>query len=162
MELHDSDIPKSICILLANLALPEQISLDNKQVLRLDEKKGHFSLVFVDKLLLRIRNNKTHYVLELRPEYQDFFANAKASPTKWLQIQIGRLDEIIALKESLRKVFEYELKRTHGDPFGCCSKYLQCSDSRKCIHEDFLSSLSCHYRINLLEGRIFYGKNMNC
>lgn len=40
--------------------------------------------------------------------------------------------------------------------FGCCSKYKQCSDSGKCIHDDQLYSSACEYRRNLEAGKIFY------
>lgn len=45
--------------------------------------------------------------------------------------------------------------------FGCCSRYVECSDAMKCIHPDASLSFSCQYRQNLLKGRIFYGKNKN-
>ncbi len=45
--------------------------------------------------------------------------------------------------------------------FGCCSKYEQCSDARKCIHAYKLYAKGCQYRKNLEKGLIFYGKNKN-
>ena len=45
--------------------------------------------------------------------------------------------------------------------FGCCSKYEQCSDEKKCIHENPFYSYGCIYRKNLSSGKIFYGKNKN-
>lgn len=45
--------------------------------------------------------------------------------------------------------------------FGCCSRYLQCSDEKKCVHPNKLFGRACHYRHNLDKGRIFYGKNKN-
>ena len=162
MEVHDVGIRKNIAKLLAELHLPSEVSLDNKNVLKLDQKKNHYSLLFVDKLLFRIVPKRTEYVLEFQPEYEKFFAEKTTSPGKWVEIRLREPDEIEGLKESIGNIFEYEIKRTHGDLFGCCSRYVQCSDSWKCIHEDFLLSLGCQYRINLLENRIFYGKNKNC
>lgn len=52
----------------------------------------------------------------------------------------------------------------HYEPsefFGCCGKYEQCSNSRKCLHEDLFYSKACYYRKNLESGRIFYGENRN-
>lgn len=46
-------------------------------------------------------------------------------------------------------------------PFGCCDKYINCSDEKKCIHEDPVYAMACYYRKNLLSGKIFYGKNRN-
>lgn len=45
--------------------------------------------------------------------------------------------------------------------FGCCSKFIECSDAKKCLHENKLYATSCSYRKNLEAGRIFYGKNRN-
>ena len=45
--------------------------------------------------------------------------------------------------------------------FGCCSKFTECSDARKCVHENKLYSTACSYRSNLESGKIFYGKNKN-
>ena len=43
--------------------------------------------------------------------------------------------------------------------FGCCSRYMQCSDELHCVHPDQVYAKQCHYRVNLEAGRIFYGKN---
>lgn len=45
--------------------------------------------------------------------------------------------------------------------FGCCSKYNECSNARKCLHENPFYSLSCIYRSHLENGEIFYGVNRN-
>lgn len=45
--------------------------------------------------------------------------------------------------------------------FGCCSRFLECSDAKTCVHENKLYSKACIYRGNLEAGRIFYGKNRN-
>ena len=48
-----------------------------------------------------------------------------------------------------------------GSAFGCCDRYNECSDAKKCLHENRLYALGCAYFHNLREGRIFYGKNRN-
>ena len=45
--------------------------------------------------------------------------------------------------------------------FGCCHRYLKCSEKRKCVHDDLLYSTACEYRRNLEAGKVFYGKNTN-
>ncbi len=46
--------------------------------------------------------------------------------------------------------------------FGCCSRFIECSDARKCVHADDPYYLRCYYRRHHLEaGRIFYGVNCN-
>lgn len=45
--------------------------------------------------------------------------------------------------------------------FGCCSRFNECSDAKKCVHVNKLYSKACSYRGHLDAGRIFYGKNRN-
>lgn len=56
------------------------------------------------------------------------------------------------------EVFEAVLRE---DGFDCCSRFLQCSDARQCIHPDIMFSLQCTYRNKLIEGIVFYGQNRN-
>lgn len=43
--------------------------------------------------------------------------------------------------------------------YGCCSRYVECSDARKCLNPNKKSALGCYYLKNLRKGNIFYGKN---
>ena len=45
--------------------------------------------------------------------------------------------------------------------FDCCSRYMECSDSLKCVNPDYLHSKGCTYRKKLESGIIFFGKNQN-
>ena len=63
----------------------------------------------------------------------------------------------------IKRITEYELANyvSKAASFGCCSKYIECSDAKHCVHENKLYSKACMYRTNLDSGRIFYGKNRN-
>ena len=41
--------------------------------------------------------------------------------------------------------------------FGCCSRYVECSEAGQCVHPDAAFSMECMYKTNLKRGRIFYG-----
>lgn len=43
-----------------------------------------------------------------------------------------------------------------ADKFGCCSKYRECSEAKKCLHNNKFYSKACWYRKNLESGNIFY------
>lgn len=69
-----------------------------------------------------------------------------------------------------RTVFEYIkenvlycLKNYHSRvrSFGCCSKFMECSNAKKCVHVNKLYATACAYKYNLENGRIFYGGNRN-
>lgn len=63
----------------------------------------------------------------------------------------------------IKSVIIYRVKNytSSASLFGCCDKFIECSDAKKCVHENKLYSTACMYRMNLDSGRIFYGKNRN-
>lgn len=64
------------------------------------------------------------------------------------------------LRKYLTDVLTYSIE--HFEPsekFGCCGKYIECSDAQKCLHCNTFYAKACYYRKNLEAGRIFYGKN---
>jgi len=63
----------------------------------------------------------------------------------WIELRLNDIDEIITLKDNIVKYLSMKLEAVHGDAFGCCSRYVECSDAKKCIHEDFL----CPYAVNI-------------
>ena len=40
--------------------------------------------------------------------------------------------------------------------FGCCHRYKECSDAKKCLHPDKFYARACYYKENLENGKIFY------
>ncbi len=62
----------------------------------------------------------------------------------------------------VRFVVDYRIRHyKSASKFSCCSRFLECSDKKKCIHPNRLYATGCEYRKNLESGRIFFGKNRN-
>ncbi len=49
----------------------------------------------------------------------------------------------------------------YSKEWDCCSRYLECSDAKKCVHPDKTFAMACGYRKILNSGKIYYGKNRN-
>lgn len=75
--------------------------------------------------------------------------------------RLSSLYDVLDMAEPICAVYMTVLADFGGERFGCCSRYEQCSDEKKCIHPDFIFSRACAYRKNLEAGNIFYGKNRN-
>ncbi|MCQ2535356.1 MAG: 3'-5' exonuclease [Lachnospiraceae bacterium] len=62
------------------------------------------------------------------------------------------------IESFLNTLLDYSFKnyKTSAKPFGCCSKYKQCSDARRCLHCNLLYATACQYRKNLEAGKIYY------
>lgn len=54
-----------------------------------------------------------------------------------------------------------EVVNRYPKEWDCCSRYMECSDAKTCVHPDRTFALGCGYRKILNSGRIFYGKNRN-
>ena len=83
--------------------------------------------------------------------------------TEYVRISISKIEDIKNISDEIIDIFKYFfLQYMHtAESFGCCSKYLECSDNLKCVNNNIRLRLSCIYKNNLENGRIFYGKNKN-
>ena len=101
------------------------------------------------------------YICSHEAEVTDVEEHLTEETKEWSRISISTLDDVLALSKPLSIVFILVLSELGGEHFGCCARYVQCSDERKCLNPDFLMSLACAYKRHLEAGRIFYGKNKN-
>lgn len=79
----------------------------------------------------------------------------------YAKFNVSNIEDINKINEEIQFVF----KKLFIDyiksnlSFGCCSRYIECSDSLKCVNPDIKLKLGCQYKTNLDNKRIFYGKN---
>lgn len=117
------------------------------------------SLIFFQ---IRLRK-KTRYLLIPEEYSTELPSNTHVSRTKsangMVRVSINSPEDIILYVHILRTILNRIARRYQI--FGCCSRYEACSDAKKCIHPDIKTALGCQYRQNLIQGKIFYGKNRN-
>ncbi|MBQ8297684.1 MAG: hypothetical protein IJX77_07885 [Ruminococcus sp.] len=57
----------------------------------------------------------------------------------------------------IRKVIFYFIENFEpSDKFGCCGKYKECSQEKKCLHDNKFYAKACWYRKKLEAGEIFF------
>ena len=127
----------------------------------------------IEEKHLKSRNDQYNIMVKLKPSlYHDNtssailckvyathigFKNTKEKKDAWSKGEKINFQDIKNSKQLLdkeiTKLFSFET-------LGCCSRYVECSDAKTCLHPDFLyASGACMYKKNLDAGRIFYGKN---
>lgn len=116
--------------------------------------------VLVSKIHFRV---KTSSFMETPSKYAPLFPEGAVSSVNghWCKILLTNKDDVFMYIKQFAAIYNDLLAVTSGEQFGCCSRYKQCSDAKKCLHPDTLFAAACIYRKNLEEGRIFYGKNRN-
>jgi hypothetical protein len=129
----------------------------------IENKDGSISIKAKSILFAKIKVAKNSSYVEVKPEYEKSFPNHKAERASdhWCRIPINGIDEALSLSEPLSVVYMKVLSGLGGETFGCCHRYVECSDALRCTNPDFMASLACMYKKNLDAGRVFYGKNKN-
>ena len=82
------------------------------------------------------------------------------SEGKYIRILIDPEHPIESYTDFLAQITGEAMNR-YPKEWDCCSRYMECSDAKKCVHPDKAFALGCGYRKVLQSGRIFYGSNRN-
>ena len=135
-------------------------------ILVFEEQSNYSSVYFLDsnELFFKIRLRKKSRYFVISEEFEDTLpADAAVSRSKSDEgrIRVALQDYVDVLKyvDTFRTVLNRLCRRNRE--IGCCGRYLECSDAKRCIHPNPKIALSCWYQQNLRDGKIFYGKNKN-
>lgn len=80
----------------------------------------------------------------------------------YVRIPINSFNDIENISYEIGETFKLLfIKYVNTESFGCCSKYIECSDNHRCVHDNVRFKFACLYRKNLDNNKIFYGKNKN-
>lgn len=124
-------------------------------------KDGSHTISFCDTVVFRMRKLRTSLRIEVKTEFSSPFGlDGLLKPMKdesWSEIGYG--DSVCeTMTNNAHRVYE---RCTSTERFGCCSRYLECSDELRCVQPNVPWAHGCMYRENLNRGRVFYGKNRN-
>lgn len=116
--------------------------------------------VLVAKIHFRVKSSS---FMEIGNKYANLFPGDSilSADAHWCKIRLLDKDDVFKYITQLVSIYNNLLAVTSGEQFGCCSRFMECSDARKCIHPDALFAAACIYRRNLENGKIYYGKNRN-
>lgn len=145
-------------LLRQNRELPVEVAIK--------ELKAYSSVSFYETDALRIQCGKSNTYLwfaqlfkKLLLGYPKLTISTPSSEKLWTRVSIKSIDEINNFQLLFLEIYDEACLLGASDPFGCCSRYMECSDQKKCIHPSLKLSRDCQYRKHLLNGRIFYGIN---
>ncbi len=146
----------------------------------IENKSGYDSIVISSEmttyrpkvsnaLFARIKTSGKKPYISFRNKYINWFIEndintySIKSETDFFRVPLS--DFMLAInfekKDFSKLAVQICLEAMNFPQFGCCDKFVQCSDAKKCVHSDLLYSTACMYRKNLENNKIFYGKNKN-
>ncbi len=142
----------SICIMEPSIIDDGRSSKRNDTIINIRE-----NTLKSDASILRIepRKNGATELIEFPKEAKVF------RPQSGLYFQIS--DSAGSLISYIASSVQYAVDTyiSKEDTFACCSRYMECSKQKKCVHRNRLFSTACQYRKNLETGKVFYGDDVN-
>lgn len=135
------------------------------EILSLSRNKFYSSVMFSSSLVCRLCMRGNYNYFSVAAIYQDRLADCVQITTdpkdkKFILIPLSPNNSITEYGNFLAEVLQAVIDKLPRD-FDCCSRYLECSDAKRCITPNKELALGCGYRKILKSGRIFYGKNRN-
>lgn len=113
------------------------------------------------RLCFRGKNHYISLLLSLKDIIPpDVPTKTSNSDTKYIRVLVNDEHPADSYVDILVQAIVATIERYPKD-WDCCSRYMECSDAKVCVHPDKAFALSCGYRKILASGRIFYGKNRN-
>lgn len=126
-----------------------------------------------NKIVLSIKPKNEHLELSIRADQEgdlrkclpDDAALLKQSATEQkndtVRVRFAETSPSLPWYIKQHTVYCYQGYISKARSFGCCHRFKECSDAKKCLHPNKLYATACMYRNHLDAGRIFYGKNKN-
>ena len=115
--------------------------------------------------VIRIFEVRNELRVEIKKDYLELLGLAKEATFRKSDASWGRLPSgnniITRVLDNIEVVFEQCYLDGTVELFGCCSRYVECSDNKGCVHPDGRFAQGCMYKSNLEKGQIFYGVNRN-
>lgn len=148
----------------------EIISQDEREKITVNvNKNSSVSFMVFKNILLKITFQKAKMFVEIRKldcvnldKLSKEFKNVKYKENElYVKIYLDSIEDINKLDTEVKEIYKYLYSNEPTDSFGCCSRYIECSDSLKCTNADKKFAKGCQYKGNLESGKIFYGKNKN-
>ena len=148
----------------------EIIPQDEREKISINvNKNSSVSFIVFNNILLKVTFQRARMLIEFRKlesinlaELSKKFEELKYKENElYVKIYIKDVNEINKISNELKEIYRYLYLNEPVDNYGCCSRFIECSDELKCINPNKKLAKGCQYRKNLESSRIFYGKNKN-
>lgn len=163
-EPHAKELAAYNSILPCLQAAAEEIGA-NAEGIKIIHNKEYSSVWYSSILAFRLKLRKNSRYIEVPLDSQSV-VQVIAPPDKQKKVTGDfwrvKLDNEPISKHAdvLASVLQDAINRLPKE-WDCCSRYMECSNAKRCIHPDPELALKCGYRKILASGKIYYGENRN-
>jgi hypothetical protein len=129
------------------------------------QQSGTASILALEKIMCKIAIKQQLAFIQVRLRFEKqaeaagLIFEADRLLENYIRIPISDEQPVSAMKLVLQEAFKMAYRENADTSFGCCSRFIECSDARKCTNPKPLFALGCAYKDNLENDRIFYGQH---
>lgn len=163
-EPHEKELSAYRDILPTFQAAATAVGADPREV-KIKHGKLYSSVWYSSILAFRLKLRKgTRYIevpLDSRAAVQDIgpMDRQKEMSDGFWRVRLGN-EPVSIHADALAIVLQDAIDRLPKE-WDCCSRYMECSNAKRCVHPDPTLALKCGYRKILASGKIYYGENRN-
>jgi len=123
------------------------------------------NVMILDKIMCKIAKKQDAISILCRLRFQreahdsHLFFESDKTLENFIRIPLNRMQPISSFTEVLLAAYKSAYRENADVSFGCCSRFIECSDARRCTNPNRIFALGCAYKDNLENGRVFYGRN---
>lgn len=145
---------------IKNILLSSNIDIET---LELRDNKTNFVVYYFNSLVCSIKISQKLKCISFDTKHislfdKSFNLSQIASDLSHFRVNINSVSDIDKMSQQIIEIFS---SLTVPVTFDICSRYMECSNQKRCIHPDKQHSRECSYRRKLESGIIFYGSNRN-
>lgn len=123
------------------------------------------NVMVLEKIMCKIAKKQDDLFVLCRLRFQreandsHLFFEPDKTLANFIRIPLNSMQTISSFTEVLLAAYKSAYRENADVSFGCCSRFIECSDARKCTNPNRIFALGCAYKDNLENGRVFYGRN---
>ena len=153
----------NVLLFIKEILIENGFSPDDKNTIDLQQMSAYYSCIYRGSVFFRVHFGKKVQWIEIPGRYHkivnEYFPDTLVKEG-FCRVYLLNTNCDIHLGSMLKNILANIMDNcSHG--FGCCDKYVECSDAGKCVLTDKRLAADCSYRVNLKHGKVFYGKNKN-
>ena len=138
----------------------------DSELIILSKNKTDYSILLKNTIIFKFKPGSTDYICIKKMFQSDVLSRYPYTICKitssFILIPVSAINNFDENFSDLLLIILQKILGTYSnDEFGCCHRYIDCSDAKRCVHPNKLKSLGCMYKRNLEKGLIFYGHNKN-
>lgn len=161
----DEELPENCLLLDTNLSRKgDKVTSYSVFIRKPDYPKGVNTNGDIKTSLLNIQfagHGNIHLLLplsstEIASKYGFEVKKRKSEPFIRVIVTPASANMYELFHDVVKDIVSRYVRRGSDNTFGCCHLYKECSEARKCLHENKLYARGCQYYYNLKAGKIFY------